>query len=175
MGNNRWHMSYTRNEYIHRIPHPRISRFTIGDPTDDYAYSLSLIASNDVEITSKALEAARVTTNRALTRRLGERSFLLKVVPYPHEVVREHKFMSFAGADRLSQGMKLAFGRPTGRAARVKAGQEVITISVDDEDVPAAKQALARAAKKLPVKYNITITQCEASSNDLDRRETYRA
>jgi large subunit ribosomal protein L10e len=70
---------------------------------------------------------------------------------------------SFAGADRLSQGMKLAFGRPTGRAARVKAGQEVITVSVEDEDVNAAKQALARATKKLPVKYNITITKYETS------------
>jgi large subunit ribosomal protein L10e len=118
---------------------------------------VSLIASSNVEISSKALEAARVTANRVLTKMLGERSFLLKVVPYPHEVVRQHKFMGFAGADRLSQGMKLAFGRPTGRAARVNAGQEVLTVSVDEQNVKAAKKALKRASKKLPIKYNIDV------------------
>jgi large subunit ribosomal protein L10e len=129
----------------------------LGDATSDYEYEIFLVASRDVEVSSKALEAARVTANRVLTRRLGDRSFLLKVVPYPHEIVREHKFMGFAGADRLSQGMKLAFGRPTGRVALVTAGQEVLTVFVDEEDVEAAKAALKRASKKLPITYNLEV------------------
>jgi large subunit ribosomal protein L10e len=157
MGKNNWDMAYTRTEYIHRVPQPRISRFTLGDAASDYEYEMSLVASRAAEVSSKALEAARVTANRVLTRRLGDRSFLLKVVPYPHEIVREHKFMGFAGADRLSQGMKLAFGRPTGRAARVTAGQEVLTVLVDEEDVEAAKAVLERASKKLPITYNLEI------------------
>jgi large subunit ribosomal protein L10e len=118
---------------------------------------VSLVASRDVAISSKALEAARVTANRVLTRRLGERTFLLKVVPYPHEIVREHKFMAFAGADRLSQGMRQSFGRPTGRAARVNKGQVVVTVCVDEEGVKMAKHALTRASKKLPITYNINV------------------
>ena len=150
-------MAYTRTEYIHRLPQPAINRFTLGDTTSDYAYELSLIAAKDVEVRSRSLEAARVAANRVLTKRLGDRSFLLKVVPYPHEVVREHKFMGFAGADRLSQGMKLAFGRPVGRAARVSAGQAVLTVCVDKADAAAAKVALARASKKLPIPYTLAV------------------
>jgi large subunit ribosomal protein L10e len=157
MGKNSWNMSYSREEYIHSVPQPRISRFTSGDPNDEYAYTVSLIASNNVELNSRALEAARVTANRALTRILGERSFLLKVIPYPHEVVRKHKLMGFAGADRLSQGMKLSFGKPTSRAARVNKNQEILTVFVEKEDIKAAKKALERASKKLPIKYNINV------------------
>jgi large subunit ribosomal protein L10e len=161
MGKNSWDMAYTRTEYIHRVPQSRISRFTLGDTTSDYEYAVSLLASRDVAIRSRALEAARVTANRVLTKQLGDRSFLLKVMPYPHEVVREHKFMGFAGADRLSQGMKLAFGRPVGRAARVSAGQAVLTVFVDEEDVQAAKAALERASKKLPITYNLAVATME--------------
>lgn len=158
-------MSYTRKEYIHRIPQQRISKFTSGDPSGEYEYTISLIASRKVEINSRALEAGRVTANRALEKMLGERSFLLKVIPYPHEVVRSHKLMGFAGADRLSQGMKLSFGKPTGRAARVTKDQEILTVSVAVEDVKAAKKALERAAKKLPIKYNITVKQAEGPTD----------
>jgi large subunit ribosomal protein L10e len=157
MGNNTG-MAYTRQEYIHRIPHPRIVRFTMGDNDNDYDASVTLIASHDVDIRSRALEAARVTANRNLMRLLGDRAYFLQITPYPHEVIREHKFMGFAGADRLSQGMKLAFGRPTGRAARVRKGQAVLQVFVNQIDVPAVKTALARASKKLPLKYRITIT-----------------
>lgn len=156
-------MAYTRQEYIHRIPYPRIVRFTMGDTENEYDATVTLIASRDVDIRSRALEAARVTANRNLLRRLGDRAYFLQIMPYPHEVIREHKFMGFAGADRLSQGMKLAFGRPTGRAARVKQDQAVLQVSVNQADIPAAKTALARASKKLPVKYRITITEHNAS------------
>jgi len=150
-------MSYSRMEYINSIPQSKIKRFTLGDTTNKYDCIVSLVATSHVEISSKALEAARVTANRVLTTELGENCFLLKVVPYPHEISREHKFMGFAGADRLSRGMKLAFGRPKGRAARVNAGQEILTISVDERDVKTAKKALKRASKKVPVKYNIEV------------------
>ncbi len=135
----------------------------MGDTENEYDATVTLIASRDVDIRSRALEAARVTANRNLLRLLGDRAYFLQIMPYPHEVIREHKFMGFAGADRLSQGMKLAFGRPTGRAARVKQDQAVLQVSVNQADIPAAKIALARASKKLPVKYRITITEHNAS------------
>jgi large subunit ribosomal protein L10e len=135
----------------------------MGDTDNDYDATVTLIASRAVDIRSRALEAARVTANRNLLRLLGDRAYFLQIVPYPHEVIREHKFMGFAGADRLSQGMKLAFGRPTGRAARVTQDQAVLQVSVNQTDIPAAKTALARASKKLPMKYRITITEHNTS------------
>jgi large subunit ribosomal protein L10e len=137
----------------------------MGDIDKDYDVCVTLIASRDVDIRSRALEAARVTANRNLMRLLGDRSYFLQIIPYPHEVIREHKFMGFAGADRLSQGMKLAFGRPTGRAARVQQDQAILQVSVDQEDIPTAKIALAKASKKLPVKYRIDITEHTNSHN----------
>ncbi|KON30114.1 hypothetical protein AC480_01860 [miscellaneous Crenarchaeota group archaeon SMTZ1-55] len=150
-------VAYTRRQYIHRVPQSRISRFTLGDSTAEYEFAVSLIASKDAQISSNALEAVRITTNKALTRMLGEGVYLLKVIPYPHQIVREHKFMSFAGADRLSQGMGHAFGRPTSVSAVVKRGQKIVSIYVNKNGVDAAKQALKRSSKKLPVKYKIDI------------------
>jgi large subunit ribosomal protein L10e len=157
MGKKSWTASYTRKEYIRSIPQQAIRRFTSGDATGDFDLAVSLVTSTNVELSSKALEAARVTANRQLIKALGEGAFRLEVVPYPHEVVREHKFMGFAGADRLSQGMKLAFGRPRCRAARVPTGQAVLMVSVDEPALTVVKQALKQASKKLPIKYNITI------------------
>jgi large subunit ribosomal protein L10e len=97
---------------------------------------------------------------------LGERAFLLKVIPYPHEVVRSHKMMGFAGADRVSQGMKLSFGKATARAARISKDQAILSVFVEFDDVKVAKKALERASKKLPIKYNFTIEDVEEDIED---------
>ena len=152
-------MAYTRREYIHRVPQSRISRFTLGDPTAEYEFAVSLIASKDARISSNALETIRITTNKALAGILGEKSYLLKIIPYPHLIIREHKFMSFAGADRLSQGMGHAFGRPTKLSAAVKRGQKIVSIFVKKNGIDAAKKAIKRSSKKLPIKYKIDIEQ----------------
>jgi large subunit ribosomal protein L10e len=154
-------MSYTRQEYIHRVPLSRITRFTHGNNAAEYDYQVSLIASHNTMISSNALEAIRITTNKNLTRLLGENTYGLKIIRYPHEIVREHKFMSFAGADRLSQGMGHAFGRPTKRAAKVSTGQKIITVSVNKDGIDAAKTAIKRSSKKLPVKYKISVEQIQ--------------
>lgn len=163
MGKN---MAYTRREYIHRVPQSRISRFTLGDSTAEYEFVVSLIASKDAQISSNALEAIRITTNKALTRLLGEGVYLLKIIPYPHQIVREHKFMSFAGADRLSQGMGHAFGRPTKVSAAVKRGQKIVSIFVKKNGIDAAKKAIKRSSKKLPVKYKIGIEPVRATTEE---------
>ena len=150
-------MAYTRLEYIHRVPQSRINRFTLGEDSAAHNHQVSLIASTNAMISSNALESVRITTNKNLTRLLGQGFYKLQILPYPHEIIREHKFMGFAGADRLSQGMGRAFGRPTKRAAKVRTGQKVITVFVNEEGVDAAKIALKRSSKKLPIKYKIYI------------------
>ena len=152
-------MVYTRREYIHRLPQPMINKFTLGKSAFEYEFAVSLIASKKVQITSNALEAIRITTNKALVGTVGEEEYLLKIITYPHLVIREHKFMSFAGADRLSQGMGHAFGRPTKRAANIKKGQKIITVFVKKNGIDAAKMALKRSSKRLPVKYKIKIEE----------------
>jgi large subunit ribosomal protein L10e len=70
---------------------------------------------------------------------------------YPHVILRENRMIATAGADRLQEGMRRAFGKPTGRAARIKAGQSILDIYVNSNAVDAAKEALRVGSTKLPV------------------------
>ena len=64
-----------------------------------------------------------------------------------------------AGADRLQDGMRLSFGTPIGRAARVTVGQTVILVRVNRNNVEHAKEALIRARSKLPLPCRIVISE----------------
>ena len=149
-------MAYTRIEYIHSKPPPRVTRFTLGDTRLDYDNRVNMVAPHSVELSGKSLEAARVTANKVLGIEAGQ-PFLLKVVTYPHEVVRAHRFMGFAGADRLSQGMRRSFGRANEKAAEVSAGQPILSVFCMESGIENAKTALTRASKKLPIPCRIEI------------------
>lgn len=158
-------MAYTRREYVRSMPPAKIARFTIGEPSTGYEYTVSLVAPHDAEIGGSALESARVTANKVLTGATGGKFFLLRVCVYPHEVVRGHKLMGFAGADRLSQGMRLSFGKPTGRAARVSMNQKILAVDVNKDRIDLAKEALKRASKKLPTPCNIVVEENTATDD----------
>ena len=65
-------------------------------------------------------------------------------------MLRENKQATGAGADRVSEGMRLAFGKAIGTAARVKPGQKVISLFTFHELEEKAKDALRHGAHKLP-------------------------
>lgn len=64
-----------------------------------------------------------------------------------------------AGADRLQEGMRRAFGKPTGRAARVHDGQSILIVYVPEDGVETAKKALDTASTKFPMRTRITIEE----------------
>lgn len=148
---------YTRHEYIHGSPPPKISRFIMGDTKATYENRVSLLAENDVQIRHNALEAARVAANKVLAEKLGETGYLLNLCVYPHVVLRENRMIATAGADRLQEGMRRAFGKPSGRAARVRANQPILTICVNKNAVEHAKRALSVSAGKLPTPCRIVV------------------
>ena len=74
-------------------------------------------------------------------------------------MLREHKRINVAQADRFQEGMKKAYGKPVGVAARVDRGDTVIVAEVPDEGVEVAKEALTRAGHKLPVPFKILVNQ----------------
>lgn len=147
---------YTRKKFIRGSPPPKISKFTMGNPSGNFGYQVSLIADKDVQVRHNALEAARVAVNRVLSEKLGQ-SFRLRVLPYPHHVLRENKMIFGAHADRLQDGMRGAFGKAIGTAARVKSDQSIIAVDVNEEGLEAAKEALKRGEAKLPVTCRIKI------------------
>jgi len=59
----------------------------------------------------------------------------------------------------LQEGMRRAFGKPTGRAARVENGQDLFIIYVPEDGVETAKKALDVAGTKLPMKTRILVEQ----------------
>ena len=84
-------------------------------------------------VSSEALEAARVAANKYMTKNAGKEAFHLRVRVHPFHVLRINKMLSCAGADRLQTGMRGAFGKPTGLAARVKIGQILLSIRCRDQ------------------------------------------
>ena len=85
---------------------------------------VSLIVEERCQIRHVALEAARITANRHLSTDAGKMGFYMKLRVYPHEVLRENKQATGAGADRVSSGMRRAFGKNVGTAARVECNAE---------------------------------------------------
>jgi large subunit ribosomal protein L10e len=149
--------SYTRKEYMGGIPGSLIVSYDMGNMKGDFEVEISLAVKEDVQITHNALEAARISTNRYLSKLLGLTGYHFKIRVHPHQILRENKMASGAGADRISQGMSLSFGKTVGRAARVKKGQKVFTVRTTKAGFPEAKNGLKRAAKKIPCPSSIVI------------------
>lgn len=152
-----------RKSYVVGVPDPKIRKFEIGNVHRDFDLSLWLIAKESVQIRHNALEAARVILNKTLLK-LGKDNFFAKILVYPHQVLREHSLATGAGADRFSSGMRKAFGRPVGRAARVKKGQRLILVRVNENGLGAAKEALRRAGSKLPTPIRIVVEKKEVAA-----------
>jgi len=143
--------AYTRKAYIHGQPAPKISKFLMGDPKGTYEYKVTLISKGKLQVRHNALEATRVAANKALTDKLGETGYLMHFRVYPHIVLRENKMIATAGADRLQEGMRRSFGKPTSLAARVKSNQKLIDVYINENTLKLAQKALADSSKKLPM------------------------
>ena len=146
---------YKKLSYIKGRPHLTITRFEHGDPRGKFEKTLFLVAKSDVQIRHNALESARQTSNRVLEA-IGKNSYFLRIRKYPFHILRENPLATGAGADRMSTGMKLAFGKPISMAARVFTGDIIMEARVDKKDVASAKKALKRASSKLPCSCLIT-------------------
>jgi large subunit ribosomal protein L10e len=153
-------MAYTSKTFAPGAPNPKVARFTTGKSRPDYDYLFKLISDGKVQIRHNALEAARVAASKKVTL-IGEENFLLKVVSYPHIILRENKMIATAGADRLQEGMRKAFGKPIGLAARVDIGDTVLELSLKAENFEKGKEAMKAASTKLPMKTRMEVVKLE--------------
>ena len=152
--------AYTRKKYIKGFPQPRITKFTMGATSKKFEYRGILLAQKQVQIRHNALEAARIAANRVLSEKLGN-DYKLQISLYPHIILRENKMIFGAHADRLQDGMRKAFGKTIGTAARVKSNQPVIIASINKNGLDAAKEALKRGGAKLPTPCKIIIKKMQ--------------
>ncbi len=141
-------MPYVRREYIAGKPQLKIARFSSGQASDSYDYKLELVVTEKLQIRHNALEAARLAANKRMAVG-GDTSFFSMLRVYPHVILRENKMIATAGADRLQEGMRRAFGKSTGLAARVKPGQPIFEAHVTAANLDLAKEGFKVAASKL--------------------------
>jgi large subunit ribosomal protein L10e len=140
--------------YIKTIPAQKIVRFKMGSIKDyeegKFKYILRLVSGDNILIRDNALESARQFIHKILEEQLlGQYYFEVRV--YPHHILREHKALTGAGADRMSTGMCLSFGVTMGRAAIVKTEQDIFLIAVSNEKARGvAVNALEKIKAKLP-------------------------
>ena len=134
------------------IPASRITQFVHGNKQAEFPVQLSLVANEKCQVRHNALESARITVNRAMEKKLGTANYRLRILVYPHVVLRENKQATGAGADRVSQGMRSAYGKNVSTAALVKVNQTIITIETFEQHIEFAKSALRKAGIKIPFK-----------------------
>ena len=156
--------AYTRKEYITGIPGSKIAQHQMGDrnkDTDDYPVQISLVVDESVQIRHGSLEAARLSANRHLIKELGEHNYRMTLRKFPHQVIRENKQATGAGADRVSDGMRQSFGKIVGTAARMHAGDRLFTAWCDVDQAPAVKEAYRRAYNKVTPPCSIVVERGE--------------
>ncbi len=149
--------AYTRKDYIRKIPGSRIVQYDMGNLSAEFPLTVSLAVKEPAELSHNALEAARIASNRYMQRKSGRMGYHLKIRVYPHHIVRENPMATGAGADRVQDGMRKAFGKPVSSVALVKANQRILTIKTNKRNFNDAKEALRRAAMKFPVPCRIVI------------------
>ncbi|MDH2899618.1 MAG: 50S ribosomal protein L16 [archaeon] len=157
-------MPLTSKVYSPGAPNSKIARFSTGQASPDYDYVFQLISTEKVQIRHNALEAARVAANKKLTP-IGETGYFLQVKVYPHVILRENKMIATAGADRLQEGMRKAYGKPIGLAARVMPGSVILELHAKKENLVVAKEAMHSASTKLPMPTVVKVVPLKREEN----------
>ena len=144
---------YIKSRFCRGVPDAKIRIFDCGAkraPVDVFPFVVHLVSDEKEQLTSSALEAARVSANKFMIKSGGKDTFHIRCRAHPYHVLRQNKMLSCAGADRLSSGMRGSYGKPMEMSARVRIGQILLSIRTKDTQGKAAIEALRRAKFKFP-------------------------
>lgn len=151
-----------QDSYITGIPGSKIIHYDMGNRSGEFDTEISIINNVNIIIRHNALEAVRISVNKILERGLGPTNYYFKVRVYPHHIIRENVMATGAGADRVQSGMRGSFGKPVGRAARIRKNQKVLSVyfnNNDEKKVRIIKKAFKTAKSKLPGSLSIVISE----------------
>ncbi|MFX1430240.1 MAG: 50S ribosomal protein L16 [Promethearchaeota archaeon] len=152
--------SNRRREYARGGSQSKIQRYWGGNkdkPWESFELTVGLKVNSQIQISSNALEAIRITINGVLQRKLGRQGYRLRVRPKPFQKYRENRMLAFAGADRVQSGMRNSFGRSTGVCARVRAGQIIAEVGISLKNLPLVRERLRVASMKVSSSCQIVI------------------
>jgi len=153
---------YIKSRFCRGVPEPKIKIYDAGNKkakVDEFPFCVHTLSGEHEQLSSEALEAARICANKYMVKFTGKDGFHLRVRAHPFHVLRINKMLSCAGADRLQTGMRGAFGKPTGLSARVSIGQILMSIRCKDINGKHAIEALNRAKFKFPGRQRIVVSK----------------
>nr|QVU21293.1 60S ribosomal protein L10 [Salpingoeca prava] len=153
---------YPKSRFNRGVPDPKIRIYDLGRKrasVDDFPLAVHLISDEYEQISSEALEAARICCNKYLVKNVGKDGFHIRVRVHPFHVTRINKMLSCAGADRLQTGMRGAYGKPQGKVARVNIGQTLMSVRGRDGDKHHVIEALRRTKFKFPGRQLIAVSK----------------
>lgn len=157
-----------QKSFIKVVPPQKIVKFEMGK-TSKYKegklpYIMNVVSTEKVQVRHNALEACRQFINKKIDRETNGQ-YMFKVVPFPHHIQREHKMLTGAGADRMSSGMQLSFGKSMGKAAILKPEDKIFVIAFANEKyIPFTRKVIRQVNSKLPGKIRIDTFKIEDKS-----------
>lgn len=152
---------YPKSRFCRGVPDPKIRIFDLGRKRagcEEFPLCVHLVSDEREQISSEALEAARIAANKYISKCAGKDNFHMRVRVHPFHVLRINKMLSCAGADRLQTGMRGAFGKPIGTCARVDIGQVLISVRTKDSNKAIVIEALRRCKYKFPGRQKIVVS-----------------
>ncbi|MCC7569810.1 50S ribosomal protein L16 [Candidatus Micrarchaeota archaeon] len=147
-----------RKSYVKSLPHNALRHYNMGSRKKDYDMVVKLVAKEDVQLRANSLESARMSANRYLEANTLK-NYAFKIHKYPFQVIRETKRQTGAGADRISSGMQKAFGKPMYRAARLRKGHVLFSVTTYKKYLKHVKEAYRKATSKLSKDYRVEIEE----------------
>mmetsp|Transcript_46679 Transcript_46679/g.61774 ORF Transcript_46679/g.61774 Transcript_46679/m.61774 type:complete len:209 (+) Transcript_46679:41-667(+) len=153
---------FIKSRYCRGVPDSKIRIYDVGakrTPVLDFPCVVHLVSDEREQLSSEALEAARIAANKTLVKHCGKDGFHLRIRAHPFHVLRINKMLSCAGADRLQTGMRHAYGKPQGLTARVRIGQVLMSVRSTDPKRDAMVDALRRAKMKFPGRQKVVLSR----------------
>ncbi|KAF8244790.1 ribosomal protein L10e [Wilcoxina mikolae CBS 423.85] len=153
---------YPKSRFNRGVPDPKVKIFDLGRKragVDEFPLCIHLVSNEYEQLSSEALEAARICANKYLVKIAGKDGFHLRIRAHPFHVIRINKMLSCAGADRLQTGMRGAWGKPNGSVARVNIGQILLSVRTRDSNRATALEALRRCQYKFPGRQKIIVSK----------------
>jgi len=152
---------YIKSRYLRGVPDPKLQIYDIGSKTagvGQFPMCIHLVSDELQQLSSECLEAARIAVNKYMVKSCGKEAFHMRVRTHPFHVLRTNKMLSCAGADRLSQGMRHAFGKAMGLASRINIGQIIFSIRINDKHEKQAIEAFRRCKHKFAGRQYIEVS-----------------
>ena len=96
--------AYPKSRYNRGVPDAKIKIYDAGKKKancDEFPFVVHIVSDEKEQITSEALEAARISANKNMIKFVSKENFHLRCRAHPWHVLRINKMLSCAGADRL--------------------------------------------------------------------------